>query len=71
MTLKEQYQKETRKSPYLLRLNDGELVTTEYIEWLEAQIPLREQAAWDAALKWDSNNEAYYYHDIEEWRNSR
>ena len=92
MTLREQYQKDTGKSSHLLKLNDGELVTTHYVEWLEQQIfdkdllldaysaqakaieelvRLREEAAWNAALKWDSNNEANYYHDIEEWRNSR
>ena len=38
---------------------------------IEELVRLREEAAWEAALKWDSNNEAYYYHDIEEWRNSR
>lgn len=38
---------------------------------IEELVRLREEAAWEAALKWDSNNEANYYHDIEEWRNSR
>ena len=38
---------------------------------IEELVRLREEAAWEAALKWDSNNEAYCYFDIEDWRKEK
>jgi len=82
MTLREQFEKETGKTilSYGVHTIDNQRFHTlpgmPYIQWLEQQIPIREQAAWDAAREEGAEDEfgipeCQKYQTIEDWRNGK
>lgn len=75
MTLREQFKKERCHLQCSDACMYGEYPRcNEYVEWLESQIPIREQAAWDAAREPNTTSFDYdrlKYQSIEEWRNNK
>jgi hypothetical protein len=71
ISLREQFEKETGGIAFY---NHAGMAGTDYVEWLEQQIPIREQAAWDAARE-DEDSDLPFpkqkYQSIEDWRNEK
>ena len=60
MTLREEFEKQNPNHEVLSFNEHGFYGTMEYVEWLESQIPIREQQAWDAAREIYSGNVLQY-----------
>jgi len=71
ISLREQFEKETGGIAFY---NHAGMAGTDYVEWLEQQIPIREQAAWNVAREVcysDEGTGSWKYQIINEWRNEK